>query len=208
VRGTGDQPDLTALKSAVAAGQVSALYVFDPGPDGTIGDCAWIVDARRSGRLPLLIVQGVLLTALAREADLVLPGASFTEKDASYTNDQGRLQAASYAIPSPGDATDDWQIVVNVGVALGVRFDYQSSAEVRADIAARFANEPGFAGLTSLSFNRALPARTWLQASNPSERWKWDFMFQDLPPVKGNVDPSAVPDPAILQGIIPLRKVE
>ena len=31
-----------------------------------------------------------------------------------------------------------------------------------------------------------MPARSWLQASNPSERWKWDFMYQDLPPVKGH----------------------
>jgi hypothetical protein len=35
-------------------------------------------------------------------------------------------------------------------------------------------------------FTRPIPARSWLQASNPSERWKWDFMFQDLPPVKGH----------------------
>ena len=35
-------------------------------------------------------------------------------------------------------------------------------------------------------FTRPMPARNWLQASNPSERWKWDFMFQDLPPVKGH----------------------
>jgi hypothetical protein len=33
---------------------------------------------------------------------------------------------------------------------------------------------------------RPVPARNWLQASNPSERWKWDFLYQDLPPVKGH----------------------
>jgi hypothetical protein len=35
-------------------------------------------------------------------------------------------------------------------------------------------------------FTRPIPARNWLQASNPSERWKWDFLYQDLPPVKGH----------------------
>ena len=54
----------------------------------------------------------------------------------------------------------------------------------------------GLQGLTQLAFNRPLEARSWLQASNPSERWKWDFMYQDLPPVKGNVDPTALPLPA------------
>ena len=38
--------------------------------------------------------------------------------------------------------------------------------------------------LATLKFSRPVSAKTWLQASNPSERWKWDFMFQDLPPVK------------------------
>ncbi len=41
-----------------------------------------------------------------------------------------------------------------------------------------------YANLGGLAFARPVPAKTWLQASNPSERWKWDMMFQDLPPVK------------------------
>jgi hypothetical protein len=41
-----------------------------------------------------------------------------------------------------------------------------------------------YAGLAALSFARPVTAKNWLQASNPSERWKWDVMFQDLPPVK------------------------
>src|SRR5215831_168023 len=96
--------DVSALRSAVEAGQVSVLYVFDPGPDGSIGPWQWIIEARRSGKLPLLIVQGVLLTDLARAADFVLPGASSVEKQASYTNDQGRLQGTARAIPLPGGA--------------------------------------------------------------------------------------------------------
>jgi anaerobic selenocysteine-containing dehydrogenase len=187
--------DVSALRSAVEAGRVTALYVFDPGPDGSLGATDWIVDARERGMLPLLVVQGVLLTRLARAADFVRPGASYVEKEASYTNEQGRLQSTARAIPAPGDAMEDWEILVNVGVALGVAFDYASAAHVRADIAARFAGTKAFDGLTTLAFNRPLEARHWLQASNPSERWKWDFMYQDLPPVKGSVDPSSLPLP-------------
>jgi NADH-quinone oxidoreductase subunit G len=197
--------DLASLKDSVAAGSVAALYVFDPGPDGSIGDLNWIVEARASGRLSLLVVQGVLLTDLARAADFVLPGASFVEKEASYTNGEGRLQGTSRAIPTPADAIDDWQILVNLARALGVPLDYTTAAEIRADIEARYAAQPGFAGLSQLAFGRPTEARHWLQASNPSERWKWDFMFQDLPPVKGTVDPEAVPIPI---GAIPLREVK
>jgi NADH-quinone oxidoreductase subunit G len=197
--------DVSSLRTAVEAGQVTALYVFDPGPDGSLGDVSWIVEARRRGVLPLLVVQGVLLTPLARAADFVLPGASYVEKEASYTNEQGRLQSTARAIPLPGEAMEDWQILVNLGTALGVGFDYTGAAHVRADIAARHPGTKAFEGLTTLSFNRPLEARHWLQASNPSERWKWDFMFQDLPPVKGALDPSSLPLPP---GAIALKEVK
>jgi NADH-quinone oxidoreductase subunit G len=203
--GDAEAADVSALKAAVAGGRVSVLYVFDPGPDGSIGETAWIVDARTRGILPLLIVQGVVVTDLVRAADFVLPGASYVEKDASYTNGQGRLQGAARAIPPPGEAMEDWQILVKLGTALGVRLEYAGPAHIRADIATRYAQQPGFADITALAFGRPVAARHWLQASNPSERWKWDFMFQDLPPVKGAVDPLAVPTPA---GAIPLREVK
>ena len=196
------EPDLDTLRSAIDARQVSALYVFDPGPSGSLGDVHWILEARAAGRLPLLIVQGVLLSDLAQAADFVLPGASYVEKEASYTNDQGRLQGAARVIPPPGDAMEDWQVLVNLSIVLGVPFAYTSPAHVRSDIAARFDAVPGLHGLTTLSFGRPMTAQHWLQASNPSERWKWDFMFQDLPPVKGAVDPTSLP------GLIPLREVK
>jgi hypothetical protein len=99
---------------------------------------------------------------------------------------------------------EDWQILVNLGVALGVGFSYGTVAQVRADIAAQFAGS-GLEGVTSLTFGQPVPAHHWLQASNPSERWKWDFMFQDLPPVKGSVDPTALPLPP---GAIQLKEVK
>jgi NADH-quinone oxidoreductase subunit G len=197
--------DLSAFRKHVESGAVKALYVFDPGPEGSIGDLAWVVEARRSGKLPLLIVQGVLLTDLARAADIVLPGASSLEKDAAYVNQQGRLQGAARALPAPGDALEDWQIFVNLGLALGAKLDYTSAAQVRGDAAGALASNATYAGLTGLAFARPVAAKHWLQASNPSERWKWDVMFQDLPPVKfaGRPDPASVPS-----NIIPLQKTE
>jgi predicted molibdopterin-dependent oxidoreductase YjgC len=190
------------LRADVEAGRVSALYVFDPGPEGSLGETDWILDARAVGKLPLLVVQGVLLTRLAREADFVLPGASWVEKEASYTNDQGRLQGTARAMAPPHDAMEDWQILVNLGVSLGVAFEYSGAGQVRNDIAARFRDVKAFEGITDLAFARPLAARHWLQASNPSERWKWDFMFQDLPPVKF----SGKPFSTNFEGVIPLTE--
>jgi len=197
------EADISAFRADVEQGRIGALYVFDPGPDGYIGDVTWIINARRAGRLPLLVVHGVLMTALAQAADIVLPGASWVEKDGAFVNGQGRLQAASRAIAPPQDAQEDWQIFVNVGLALGASLAYTSSAAVRGDLAAALAGNERYAALTTLAFARPVAARHWLQASNPMERWKWDFMFQDLPPVKFAGTPRRV-----AENMIPLQKVD
>jgi NADH-quinone oxidoreductase subunit G len=203
-RGNDGAPDLSALRTAVDAGSVQAVYVLDPGPDGSIGDLSWLISARRSGRPQVLAVQGVELSDLASAADFVLPGAAWVEKDAIYTNDQGRVQASSRVMGPPGEAMEDWQTLVTVAQGLGVALPYTSATDVRRALAAATPGAP-YAEADNLAFARPMSARTWLQASNPSERWKWDFMFQDLPPVKGHsVQMEGVP----LQGTyIPLKPV-
>ena len=183
--GNDGPPDLAEFRGAIEGGRVKALYVMDSGPDGSLGDTSWLVAARRSGTLPLLIVHGVLMTELAAAADIVLPGSAYVEKDAIYTNDQGRLQAGSRAIAAPGDALDDCKILVNLGRSLGLTLAFDSASEVRKALAAAMPGTP-YAEADRLIFTREVPARNWLQASNPSERWKWDFLYQDLPPVKGH----------------------
>jgi NADH-quinone oxidoreductase subunit G len=204
--GNDGLPDLNGLRGAVEGGRVKVLYVIDPGPEGSLGDTAWIVAARQSGVLPTLVVQGVLMTDLAAAADVVLPGAAFVEKDALYTNEQGRVQAASRAFAPPGEAREDWQTLVALARALGLSLGYATSGDVRRAIASAMPNTP-YAEAERIPFARPVTARTWLQASNPSERWKWDFMYQDLPPVKGHSVQMEGLQP-LATGYIPLKKVE
>jgi NADH-quinone oxidoreductase subunit G len=199
-QGNGHGADASSLRTAIASGRVKTLYVVDPGPDGSLGDTSWIVSARRSGSLPLLVVQGVVMSELAAAADIVLPGAAWVEKDAIYTNDQGSVQGASRAIAPPGEAMEDWQILATLGRLLGLSIPYQTADDVRRAIAG--ALPAVYAEADKVPFTRPIPARNWLQASNPSERWKWDFLYQDLPPVKGhNVQMEAV------SAFIPLKPV-
>jgi len=202
----GPAPDFTALRTAVEAGRVKALYVLAPGPEGSLGDLSWIAAARASGALQLLIVQAPVMSDLVRAADIVLPGTAWVEKDAIYTNAQGRVQAASRVMAAPGEAREDWDILVRVARLLGLSMAYESSNDVRRALAASLP-ETAYAEVDKLVFTRPIPARNWLQASNPSERWKWDFMFQDLPPVKGhNVQMEG---PFIAgQPYIPLKQVD
>jgi NADH-quinone oxidoreductase subunit G len=196
-------PNLAELRTSLDTGRVKALYVFDPGPPGSLGDVSWIIAARESGRLPLLIVHGVLHSELTAAADFVLAGACSFEKDATYTNDQGKVQGAALVVAPPGDAIDNCQIFAKLGVLFDVAIATPERA--RNEIAALLVHLQAYGALQMMSFARPVAARTWLQASNPSERWKWDFLFQDLPPVKGTVDLNSLPP---TPGIIPLKRIE
>ena len=50
----------------------------------------------------------------ATDADIVLPGACYTEKNGLYMNTEGRLQATNRAVFPPGDARDNWKIIVEI----------------------------------------------------------------------------------------------
>ena len=182
--GNDGAPDISALRAEVEQGRLTALYVFDPGPEGSLGDVAWVAAARQSGKLTFLVYHGVLMGDLARAADIVLPGSAWVEKDATYTNDQGRVQAASRAIAPPADAMDDRDVFLRLAAALGQPLPLKTVADVRAALADALSGNPAYAGLAAVTFARPVAASNWLQASNPSERWKWDYLFQDLPPVK------------------------
>ena len=202
--GLEGEANLTAVRTAVDQGSIELLYVLDPGPDGSMGDVTWLLEAKRAGRVKVLIYQGVQNTELAKVADVVLPGAAWVEKDATYTNDKGILQPASKVINPPGEAVEDWQILTSVAASLGLPFTYKTSQEVRVAIGTAMTGTAGYEGLGTQSFNRPLDLQHWLQASNPMERWKWNVMFQDLPPVKGhNVQMEAAPQPSV----IPLKLV-
>jgi predicted molibdopterin-dependent oxidoreductase YjgC len=181
------------------------LYVFDPGPPGSLSDVSWIVAARESQRLPLLIVQGVVQSELTAAADCVLAGCTSFEKDASYTNEQGKVQGAATVMAAPGDAQDDCLILADFAMLFGLTVSTPGRA--RTEIASELIHLQAYGVLQEMMFSRPVSMRTWLQMSNPSERWKWDLLFQDLPPVKGAVDPSSLP-PAPPIPIIRLTPVD
>jgi NADH-quinone oxidoreductase subunit G len=74
----------------------------------------------------------------AEAADVVLPGAAFTEKSGTYVNTEGRVQATKRAVFPPGDAREDWKIVRALGEAVGLKrtaMPYDTLADVRRRMA-------------------------------------------------------------------------
>ena len=74
----------------------------------------------------------------AHRADVILPGAAYTEKSGVYVNTEGRPQFAERAVFPPGDAREDWSILRALSEALGAKLPYDSLTQLRATLAAAY----------------------------------------------------------------------
>jgi len=84
----------------------------------------------------------------AHRADVILPGAAYTEKSATYVNTEGRVQMTSRAGFPPGEAREDWAIIRALSDVLGKKLPFDSLAQLRAALYAEF---PHFAGLDAIA---------------------------------------------------------
>ena len=74
----------------------------------------------------------------AHRADVILPGATYTEKSGTYVNTEGRVQVTTRAVFPPGEAKEDWAIIRALSGALGKPLPYNSLTQLRAAIYAEF----------------------------------------------------------------------
>ncbi|MDC3193401.1 NADH-quinone oxidoreductase subunit NuoG [Alphaproteobacteria bacterium] len=109
-------------------------------------DLLWLLGADEIDFEPFassfVVYQGHHGDAGAHHADLVLPGAAYTEKDGIYVNTEGRVQYATRAAFPPGDAREDWTIIRAVSGAVGKSIGFDTLAELREALCA---DHPHFA---------------------------------------------------------------
>ena len=91
-----------------------------------------------------IIYQGSHGDAGAQVADVILPGAAYTEKDGLYVNLEGRVQMGTRAVSPKGEAKDDWAIIRALSGHLKRELPYDSLGQLREKL---FADHPTFAGL-------------------------------------------------------------
>jgi NADH-quinone oxidoreductase subunit G len=85
---------------------------------------------RRLGQA-FVIYQGHHGDAGAHRADVILPGAAYTEKNATYVNTEGRVQLGRLASFPPGEAREDWKILRALSDRLGKPLPYDTLGQVR-----------------------------------------------------------------------------
>ena len=133
---------LPKMYEAIRQGEITAMFILgedvvqtDPSSNQVVADL---------NALEFLAVEELFLTETAKLADVVLPGASFLEKDGTFTNGERRIQRVRRALAPPGKARPDWEILADLLARAGCAGAYASPADIMLEIA-RVA--PPFAGV-------------------------------------------------------------
>jgi len=124
------KPGLTVVEIVNAAydGKIRGMYIMGENPAMSDPD----VDHARAGmaKLEHLVVQDIFLTETAYLADVVLPATAWPEKVGTVTNTDRMVQLGRKAVEPPGEAREDFWILVELGKRLGLDWKYQHPKEV------------------------------------------------------------------------------
>ena len=115
--------DVEGMLDAASAGKLDVVYLL--GADQ--------IDMERLGNA-FVIYQGSHGEQGAHRADVILPGAAYTEKSAIYVNTEGRPQMTARAVFPPGEAREDWKIIRALSGVLGKPLPFDSATELRAKL--------------------------------------------------------------------------
>lgn len=113
--------------------RIKAMYIMGENPMLSDPDITHVEEALRT--LDFLVVQDIFLTETAEFADVVLPSATFAEKDGTFTNTERKVQRVRKAINSPGNAKADWEIICDLAKTMGYEMGYSFPGEITDEIA-------------------------------------------------------------------------
>jgi len=141
-----DKPGLTVTEmlDAVHDGRIKALYIVGENPPLSEPDASHALEALK--KVDFLVVQDIFLSETAQEADVVLPAASFAERDGTFTNTERRVQLVRKAIEPVGDSKPDWWIVCQVAQRMeAIGFNFENSSQIMDEIASL---TPAYGGIS------------------------------------------------------------
>ena len=124
------QPGLTVVEiiDSIYRGEIQGMYIMGENPAMSDPDVEHARDALSS--LDHLVVQDIFLTETTNYADVILPASAWPEKTGTVTNTNRQVQMGRKAIDPPGEAREDWQIIVDLANRLGLDWDYDRPREI------------------------------------------------------------------------------
>ncbi len=120
--------------------ELKALYIVGSDPAADYPKLKETLDAAE-----FVVVQELILTETAKQADVVLPAQAFTEREGSFTNAERRVQRYYPAVPAVGRSRADFAITAQIAEQLGLELEMALPARAFANLAAQW---PAYAGVT------------------------------------------------------------
>ena len=120
------------IMDAIHEGDIKGMYILGENPAMSDPDVDHARDAL--AMLDHLVVQDIFLTETANYADVILPSSAWYEKTGTVTNTNRQVQMGRPAVPSPGEAKEDWWIEVELAKRLGLNWTYTHPSEVFAEM--------------------------------------------------------------------------
>src|SRR5829696_116788 len=121
------------IMDAVHADRIRGMYIMGENPAMSDPDLHHAREAL--AKLEHLVVQDICLTETAKYADVVLPASAWPEKDGTVTNTNRQVQIGRKALPLPGEAREDWAIIVELANRLGLKWSYPHPRDIFAEMA-------------------------------------------------------------------------
>lgn len=124
---------LTEMFDAVLKGNIRAMYVMGENPVLSDPNANQTINALK--KLDFLVVQDIFLSDTAEFADVILPSATFAEKDGTFTNTERRVQKIRPAIKPIGESKPDWEIISALAREMNYDMYYCAPHEIMEEIA-------------------------------------------------------------------------
>jgi formate dehydrogenase alpha subunit len=123
---------LVEMMHSAQSGKIRGMYIMGEEPALTDPDSTQVKEALK--KLDFLVVQNIFLGETGLYADVVLPGASFAEKDGTFTNTERRVQRVRKAIPPIAKSRPDWEIIAELSSKMGYPMEYCHPSDIRDEI--------------------------------------------------------------------------
>ncbi len=124
---------ISEMLDAAANGKIKALWMQGEDVAQSDPNQTHVLEALKS--LELLVVQEMFFSETARFAHLVLPAAGVFEQEGTFTNGERRIQLVRPAVPPPGEARADWEVIRDVANAMGAHWTHETPSDVMDEIA-------------------------------------------------------------------------
>jgi len=135
---------ITEMIEAAYRGEIKAIYLIGENPMLSEPDISHAEEALE--KLEFLVVQDIFLSETALLADVVLPAASFAERDGTFTNTERRVQRLRKALEPVGDSRPDWWLTCQLGERMGGNgFDFEHPSQIMEEISSL---TPSYGGIS------------------------------------------------------------